>query len=142
LTAAVTNYRDGEIGQNVEMLYRCPATVNKREVAKGWMRVPSGGDTAVAAVGKVSEQDTLQTFTTAFLAGDGRMAWHRARRPQRRSLRKFGNLTVDIFDGSTERLVWRGEAANILSSKPEKNEHKLETSIQKMLDHFPPASKG
>jgi hypothetical protein len=105
------------------------------------MRVPSRRRYRCCGVGKVSEQDTLQTFTTAFLAGDGPDGLA-AKRPQRRSPRKFGNLTVDIFDGSTERLVWRGEAANILSSKPEKNEHKLETSIQKMLDHFPPASKG
>jgi hypothetical protein len=55
---------------------------------------------------------------------------------------RVGNLTVDVFDGQTKQLVWRGRAEDVLSSKPEKNEHKLDESVHKMFDHFPPHEKG
>jgi hypothetical protein len=52
------------------------------------------------------------------------------------------NLNVDIFDGSTKTLIWRGTAASVLSSKPEKNERKLEDAVNDMFKHFPPRERG
>jgi hypothetical protein len=49
---------------------------------------------------------------------------------------------VDIFDGRTQKLVWRGSGTEALSGKPEKNEKKLEKTLEEMFKHFPPASKG
>jgi hypothetical protein len=49
---------------------------------------------------------------------------------------------VDIFDGSTKTLIWRGTAASVLSSKPEKNERKLEDAVTDMFKHFPPRERG
>jgi hypothetical protein len=118
---------------------RIMQAVDTQLESKGWMKVPSGGDAAVAAVGKITEQDTLQTFYDGY-PGWG---WGGFGEATTTSIpEKVGNLTVDIFDGSSKQLVWRGQAANTLSSKPDKNEHKLDSSVQKMFDHFPPASKG
>jgi hypothetical protein len=36
---------------------------------------------------------------------------------------------------------WRGVASDTLSSKPEKNDKKLDEAVQKMFDKFPPKSK-
>ena len=55
---------------------------------------------------------------------------------------KVGNLMVDIFDGATKQLIWRGTASEVLSSKPDKNEKKMEESVDKMFKKFPPESKG
>ena len=54
----------------------------------------------------------------------------------------IGDLTVDIFDGKNKQLIWRGAAEKTLSSKPEKNEKKLEKSVEDMFKKFPPLEKG
>ena len=43
----------------------------------------------------------------------------------------------EIYDSSSRHLVWRGEAHDQLSDKPE-NTHKLEKTVDQMLDKFPP----
>jgi hypothetical protein len=55
---------------------------------------------------------------------------------------KVGNLTVDIFDGANKQLIWRGQASEILSSKPDKNDKKLEHTVDEMFKKFPPKAKG
>ncbi len=56
---------------------------------------------------------------------------------------KVGNLTVDIFDGNTKQLIFRGRASEtITSNKPEKNENKLDHAVEDMFKHFPPHEKG
>jgi hypothetical protein len=90
------------------------------------MRVTSGGDAAVVAVGKVSGEDTLQTFYDGF-PGWGWGGWPgMGEATTTRIPQKVANLNVNIFDGSTQQLVWD---ANVLSSKPESNEHELDTSV-------------
>jgi hypothetical protein len=108
---------------------RIQAAVDSQLAAKGWTKVASGGDAAVSAIGRVSERDTIQTFY------DGFPGWGWI--PE-----EVGTLTVDGFDGRTKQLIWRGQATETLSSKPEKNEHKLDEAVQKMFKDFPPNSKG
>ncbi len=110
--------------------------------AKGWTKVASGGDAAVSAFGRTTEQETLQTFYDGF-PGWGWRGWGGIGTATTTAIpQRVGNLTVDIFDGQTKQLVWRGRASEVLSSKPEKNEGKLEKSIEDMFKHFPPAAKG
>jgi len=121
---------------------RIQQAVDSQLAAKGWSKVPSGGDAAVSAFGKVTEQDSLQTFYDGF-PGWGWRGWGGMGEATTTTVpERVGNLTVDIFDGSTKQLIWRGNAANTLASKPEKNEHKLDEAVQKMFEHFPPHSKG
>jgi hypothetical protein len=55
---------------------------------------------------------------------------------------KVGNLTVDIFDGNTKQLIWRGEASEAVSSNnPEKNDKKMEKAVEEMFKKLP-AGKG
>jgi hypothetical protein len=53
-----------------------------------------------------------------------------------------GTLVVDSFDGHTKQLIWRGTSNRTLSDKSDKNETKLEDSVQSMLKYFPPAPKS
>ncbi len=55
---------------------------------------------------------------------------------------KVGNLTVDIFNAGTKQLIWRGEASEVLSSKPDKNDKKLEHTVDDMFKKFPPKGRG
>ena len=55
---------------------------------------------------------------------------------------RVGTLVVDVFDTGTKKLVWRGVATDTLSSKPEKNDKKLDEATEKMFKDFPPKSRG
>ena len=54
---------------------------------------------------------------------------------------KFGTLVVDLFDGNTKKLIWRGSSTDTLSDKSDKNIKTLDKGVQKMFDHFPPGPK-
>ena len=118
---------------------RIMGAVDSQLAAKGLTRVDSGGDVAVSSFGKTTEQDTMETFYNGFpgwrWGGFGTATTEVI--PQR-----VGNITVDLFDGASKRLLWRGTATDTLSSKPDKNDKKLEHAVQEMFDHFPPHSKG
>jgi hypothetical protein len=122
---------------------RIMEAVDSQLAAKGWTKVTSGGDAAVSAFGRVKEQDTIETFYNGY-PGWGWRGWAGIGTTTTEVIpEKVGNLTVDIFDGSTKQLIWRGRAANsVTSSKPEKNEHKMDEAVHKMFEHFPPQSKG
>jgi hypothetical protein len=127
---------------------RIQQAVDSALAAKGLTRVESGGDLAVSAIGKTKQEDTVETFYTGFpgwgwapgwwggVAGDTGIATTQA------VPMKVGDLTVDLFDGQSKQLVWRGRATDTLSSKPEKNEHKLDKTVSDMFKDFPPKAKS
>lgn len=119
---------------------RIMQAVDSQLQAKGWQKIDSGGDAAVSAFGRTSERDNIETFYTGYPGwrwrGWGGMATTSVV-PER-----VGNLTVDIFQGGTKELIFRGAAAEVLSSKPDKNDKKLEEAVGKMFKHFPPTPKG
>jgi len=109
---------------------------------KGWNKVASNGDAGVAAFGSTHNQQTLQTFYDGFGGGwfwrgfgDGVATTTVENTP-------VGTLVVDIFDGQSKKLIWRGVGSEALSGKPEKNEKKMENTVEEMFKHFPPKSKG
>ena len=53
----------------------------------------------------------------------------------------IGQLTVDIGDAKTKKLLWMGNASDTLSDKPEKNEKKINNALEKMFKKFPPPVK-
>lgn len=120
---------------------RIRTAVDRQLMAKGWTQVPSDGDAAVAAFGKTTERDTLETFYTGY-PGWGWQHWGGTGTAITRVVpERIGNLTVDIFDGTTKQLIWRGTATKTLSSKPEKNIDKLNDAARDMFKQFPPASR-
>jgi hypothetical protein len=120
---------------------RITAAVDSSLQAKGWQRVPSGGDAAVSAFGRTTEQDSLETFYNGF-PGWGWRGWGGMGSSTTEVIpQAMGNLTVDIFDAAGKHLIWRGTATEALSGKPEKNEKKLEHAISEMFKHFPPRAK-
>jgi hypothetical protein len=45
-----------------------------------------------------------------------------------------------MYDTHSKQLLWRGEAHDQMSDKPEKDTTKLEKAVDKMLEKFPPRS--
>jgi hypothetical protein len=103
--------------------------------AKGWQRVDNGADVAIAAVGSARNEKEYQTFYN----GMGGWRWGGfGETTTTVENYRVGTLVLDFYDAHNKQLIWRGSAQEALSDKPEKNEKKLEKSVSKMLDHFPP----
>jgi hypothetical protein len=119
---------------------RIQHAVDNELQAKGWNLVPSGGDAAASAVGSVTNQQQLETQRPGWrLVLEGVRRWNRDHDCREYSR---GNLMVDIFDGRTKKLIWRGTAEKVLSGQPEKNEKKLQDTVDDMFKKFSPRSKG
>ena len=104
--------------------------------AKGWQKVDSGGDVALTAVGSARDQQEYTTFydrlSPWWWRGFGNEATTTVQ------TYRIGTLVLDMYDVQTHRLIWRGTASDMLSDKPSKNEKKLDKTIAKMFDKFPP----
>ena len=111
-------------------------------MAKGWMEVPSGGDAAVSAFGATHEQQSLETFYNGFGGGWRWGGFGPDLATTTTVNTPVGTLVVDVFDGHTKQLIWRGTSEKTLSDKPDKNERKLEDQVKDMFKHFPPPPKS
>lgn len=121
---------------------RITRAVDADLAGKGWQRVESGADVSIAALGHVTESDTLETFYNGF-PGWGWHGWANIGTATTTVVpNRVGNLTLDMFQGGSKQLIWRGMASEVISSKPDKNDKKLNEAVEKLLKHFPPPSKG
>jgi len=55
-----------------------------------------------------------------------------------------GELILDLYDGATKKLVWRGFVSGAIEAeaKPDKKQKHLDRAIQKLLKDYPPKKKG
>lgn len=124
---------------------RIKEAVNAQLEAKGLSQSAEGGDVAIVAIKTTKTQRTLDTFYDGFGGGwgwrgfggyDGFGGGGEARTTEHDY--KEGTLIIDMYDAKTKQLIWRGNAEDTLSDKPDRNEKKLERAVQKMLKNFPP----
>jgi hypothetical protein len=56
---------------------------------------------------------------------------------------QIGQVDLDIYDASQQKLVWRGAASKSLDTKakPEKRQKNLNKAVAKLLKNFPPTEK-
>ncbi len=52
-----------------------------------------------------------------------------------------GMVIVDILDGESRRLIWRGVATGVVAKKVEKRDEKLDRALAEMFRGFPPKYK-
>ncbi len=120
---------------------RIERAIDGELTAKGWSKVDSGGDAAVSAFGATHNQQSLQTFYDGF-GGGWRWGGFGDVATTTTINTPVGTLVVDIFDAHSKKLIWRGTSEKTLSDKPDKNEKKLEDSVESMFKHFPPAPRS
>jgi hypothetical protein len=120
---------------------RIQRAVDQELSAKGWSRVDSGGDVAVAAFGSTQNQQRLQTFYDNLGGG---WFWRGMDGVATTTVENVpvGTLMVDLFDKQSKKLIFRGTASDDLSNNADKNEKKLEKDVADMFKHFPPPPKG
>lgn len=101
--------------------------------------MPSGGDVLVAARDAIQNQQQLNTFYDGF--GGRRFFGGMGMATTTVDNYKVGTLIVELFDGTSKNLIWRGSASDTLSNKADKNIKSLDRNVQKMFGHFPPEPK-
>lgn len=106
--------------------------------AKGWRAVPAGCDVTLAAVLIKKNQAEYTTFYDGLGGGWRWHGWGTGMTTTEVEKIPVGTLVVDIYDTSSEHLVWRGLASDQLSDKPEKDTKKLDKAVDKMFAKFPP----
>ena len=119
---------------------RIKEAVNADLTANGWMPVESGGNVAIVAMEMTQNHQTLNTYYDGF-GGGWRWGGGFGDATTTTENYKFGTLVVDLFDGNTKKLIWRGSSTDTLSDKSDKNIKTLDKGVQKMFDHFPPGPK-
>lgn len=107
--------------------------------AKGLVQVASDGDVVVAARSAIHNQHELNTFYDGF--GGRRWGGGLGMSTTTVDNYKAGTLIVEMFDGQSKNLIWRGSATNTLSSNADKNIKSLDKNVQKMFEHFPQQPK-
>jgi hypothetical protein len=130
--------------QNPLWVDRIKAAVNSALTAKGWTQVESGGNVSIMAMEMTRSHQTLNTYYDGFGGGWG---WRGGfgggfgDATTTEDTYKVGTLVVDLFDSNTKKLIWRGSASDTLSDKSDKNIKNLDKGVEKMFDHFPPATR-
>jgi hypothetical protein len=120
---------------------RISQAVDSALAAKGWTKVRSGGNAAISAVGKIREQDTMETFYDGFPGWGWRAGWWGVGMGTATTeviAERVGTLTVDVFDGASKQLIFRGQSTDTLSSKAEKDDTKMDHAVEEMFKKFPP----
>ena len=120
---------------------RIKDAVNAQLEAKGLEQVANGGDIAIVAIKTSQTQRTLQTFYDGF-GGGWRWRGFGGFGESTTTEQDYqeGTLVIDLFDGKTKQLIWRGSTESVLSDKAEKNEKNLDKGVAKMFKNFPPQS--
>jgi hypothetical protein len=115
--------------------------------AKGWKKVAEDqADVQVILHGATQTKRTANTFYTGMGGGYGRYGYGGygyggGTASTVVNEYRVGMLVVDMFDGKTKNLVFRGTAEDEISDNPEKNAKRLEKASTKMFKEFPPAAK-
>lgn len=124
------------------LVERVRDAVNTALAAKGWTQVDSAGDISVVAMEITRDQQTLDTFYDGFGGG---WRWRGfggfGEATTTTETYQVGTVVVDLFDGKTKNLIWRGSASDTLSNNADKNTKNLDKGVQKMFSHFPPEPK-
>lgn len=128
----------GTPARNQLMDQRITDGVDRQLAAKGLLKVDASAnpDLIVLYHAAVSHETQLNTQTM------GGYGWgYRWGGPTMSTttvdIIPVGQLTVDIGDAKTKKLLWLGNASDTLSDKPEKNAKKINKALEKMFKKYP-----
>jgi len=126
----------GTPAKNPLMGQRIVDGVDKELAAKGYQQVDTANpDLVVLYHASTSKQTQLNTMGTGW-------GWYWGGSTTTTvSEIPIGQLSVDIGDPKTKKLLWLGSASDTMSDKPEKNEKKIQKALDKMFKKFPPPAE-
>lgn len=119
---------------NPLMDQRIVQAIDSQMTAKGLRQVDGHPDVFVTYHTGVQRQQSATVMGT----GPRRLGGMGTISP---NISNSGTLVVDIDDGQTKQLLWRGTATDTLSDKPDKNSKKIEKAVTNMFKKYPPLPK-
>jgi hypothetical protein len=129
-------WAQGTAAQNPLNETRIHDGVDARMVAAGFKLVNDNADVNVASHAVAQEKKELNAMGMGGgLRFGGGMATAKV------DTYVVGSLVVDLYDGKTKQLVWRGAATDTMSDKPEKNAEMIGKALDKMFKAYPPKAK-
>jgi Domain of unknown function (DUF4136) len=131
---------------------RIQQAVNAQLQAKGWQLMPTGGTVTVFATDNIHNQQEVQTMYDNLGGGWGGgwgwggWGWGGGWGPgfgndiatTTTTDQNVGSLVIDLFEGNSKKLLWRGLATDNLSSNDTKNTKMVDSDIHNMFKNFPP----
>jgi hypothetical protein len=118
---------------------RIQAAIEAELMKKGLQKVTTGGDVLVGYQTAIGQETQYTTFNDGVGPGWG---WRSTGISTTTSQNiPVGTLAIDIMDPAKKQLVFRGTASGTLSDKPEKNADKINKSVKKIFDKYPPKGK-
>lgn len=130
-------WREGTPASDPLIEKRVRVAVERELVAKGFKEVREDPDLLVVTHAAVEAERAIEIGDYAYwLAYRG---WRRAV-PSESRMRELapGTVIVDVLDGATEALVWRGVGTEIVAKKPVRRDEKIGDAAAKMFRKFPP----
>jgi uncharacterized protein DUF4136 len=130
---------------------RIQQAVDKQLQAKGWTLMPTGGAVTVFATDNIQNQEQVQTMYDNLGGGwGGGWGWGGwgwgggwgnpgfGTATTTTTEQPVSSLVIDLFDGNSKKLVWRGLATEDLSSNADRNTRMVDGDINNMFENFPP----
>jgi len=110
--------------------------VDKQLAAKGFRKVDNSADPDLYVLyhGAVGHQAQLNTTN---MGGWG-WRWGGGMATTSVDYIPVGQLSVDIGDAKTKKVMWISTSSDTLSDNPDKNQKKLDKALNKMFQKFPP----
>ena len=98
--------------------------------SKGWTKAESAPNAIVVYYAALDEPRQLNAW------GNG-PRWGGSGTVKEETI-LIGQLVVDIYDASTEQLLWRGDARDTATDNPGKNEKKMNEAVAKLFKEIAP----
>jgi len=118
---------------------RITGAIGRELTAKGWTQVASDGDIAIIAIRMTTDRQTLDSFYDTYPGGWGwRWGSGYGEPPTTMQTYTVGTLVIDLFDGKTKALLWRGSANRTLDDIATQNIKNFDKSVKKLFKGFPP----
>jgi Domain of unknown function (DUF4136) len=132
---------------------RIKQAVDKQLQDEGWQLVSKDASVTIFASDKLHNQKESQTMYEGMGGGWGGTwgwgGWGWGGNPggfmdatTTTSKEKVGTLVIDVFDGDSKNLLWRGLSTEDLTTNASKNTKSLDGDIEKMFKNFPPKSSS
>jgi hypothetical protein len=125
----------GLIFPNQLIQERIAGLIEEAMAARGFKRVPTGGDLLISYGIQVTEHPQFTTFYDG--AGPG-WGWGSGFSTTTVQTIYEGTLVLDMVDANQKKLVFQGTSTQTISSRPERNTRRLAKAVNQIFEKYPP----
>jgi hypothetical protein len=129
---------------NQLMQVRVESFIDEAMAARGFKRVPSGGDVLISYHIKVTQQPVFTTFSDGWGPGGWDSGWGWGggwgSSFSTTTVQTFysGTLIINMVDANRQKLVFQGASTEDISSRPERNTRRFGRAVSEIFEKYPP----